>query len=142
MEMPRALRPDRRVARRLAALAVVLLLGLLACSNPAEPGPATVDFLVDVSGERFVLRTSHAETIRLADDNRAGRNSRFPLGPVRAGDGGFNAPWSWHLDPAETRLVELAIELCDGRPSYVETHLADYPTYCPWGARVIDRLTP
>ena len=37
------------------------------------------------------------------------------------------------------RFVELAIEGCDGRPSYVETHQADYSTYCPWGARVVER---
>ena len=97
------------------------------------------DFVVDVAGERFVLRLTDAETIALAEGNRLGRNSRFPLGPLRAGNGGFNAPWTWHLDPSETRLVELAIELCDGRPSYVEEHKSDYPTYCPWGARVVGR---
>ena len=43
----------------------------------------------------------------------------------------------WHLDPDEVRLVEAAIEVCDGRPSYVETHQSEFPTYCPWGARVI-----
>ena len=57
--------------------------------------------------------------------------------PLRRGDGGFNAPWSWHLDPAETRFVEAAIEVCDGTPSYVEAHLAEFPTYCPWGARIV-----
>lgn len=59
-------------------------------------------------------------------------------GPLRRGDGGFNAPWTWHLDPAETRFVEVAIEICDGRPSYVEAHQPDFPRYCPgaptwWG---------
>ncbi len=53
------------------------------------------------------------------------------------GEAGEKAPW--HLDPAETRLVDVAIEVCDGRPSYVERNQSDYPTYCPWGARVIAR---
>jgi hypothetical protein len=61
----------------------------------------------------------------------------FPIGPLRAGDGGFNAPWSWHFDPDEVRFAEAAIELCDGTPSYVEEHLADYPSYCPWAAQVV-----
>lgn len=121
-------------------LGSLLLAGLTAaCSNPAEPAPGSVDFIVSVSGERFVLRLTDPATIQLAEDNRLGRNQRFPIGPLRQGNGGFNSPWSWHFDPAETRLVEVAIELCDGRPSYVERNLADYPSYCPWGARVVDR---
>jgi hypothetical protein len=121
--------------RRLAA-AVALGLALAGCGT-TEPTPAPAEFLVDVSGERFVLRLADEETIRLARERLAGRGMRFPLGPLHRGDGGFNTPWSWHLDPGETRMVEAAIEVCDGRPSYVETHLDDYPTYCPWGARVV-----
>jgi hypothetical protein len=79
------------------------------------------------------------DTIRLAQDNLEGRNTRFPTGTLRAGDGGSNAPWSWHLDPATVRLVEMAIEICDGRPSDVEMHQGDFPTYCPWGARIVAR---
>lgn len=109
------------------------------CSNPAEPTPSVADFVVDVDGERFVLRLTDPETIQLAEDNRQGRNRRIPAGPLRAGNGGFNAPWTWHLDPAATRFVDAAVEVCDGRPSYVDTHQGDYPTYCPWAARVISR---
>jgi hypothetical protein len=29
------------------------------------------------------------------------------------------------------------MELCDGRPSYVEAHLDEFPSYCPWGAKVV-----
>lgn len=123
------------------ALVSLWLLAVVSCS-PAAPDPGVAQFVIDVSGERFVLRTTDPATIRYADDNRLGRNSRFPLGPLREGDGGFNAPWTWHLDPEETRFVEVAIELCDGRPSYVEAHQDDYATYCPWGARVVERLTP
>lgn len=118
-----------------------LVLAAAACGSPTRPGaPAgAVDFVMDVDGERFVLRVTDPETIRLADENIQGLNHRFPLGPLRSGDGGFNTPWSWHLDPAETRLVEVAIELCDGRPSYVQAHQADFPVYCPWGAKVVSR---
>ena len=122
----------------LRTICVVLVLAAVGCSSPTLPAGGA-EFIVDVAGERFVLRLTDAETIRLAEGNRLGRNPRFPLGPLRAGNGGFNAPWTWHLDPSETRLVEQAIELCDGRPSYVEEHQSDYPTYCPWGARVVGR---
>lgn len=126
---------SRTLWRAAALLAVTVLAS---CSSPTAPSGAA-EFVVDVSGERFVVRLTDPDTIRLAEENRQGRNSRFPLGPLRAGDGGFNAPWTWHLDPAATRFVEVAIELCDGRPSYVERNKADYPTYCPWGARVVGR---
>lgn len=126
-----------RGARR-GTLAALLTAAISACANPTEPS-GSADFTVDVDGERFVLRLTDPETIELAEQNRQGRSSRIPLGPLRSGDGGFNAPWTWHLDPAATRFVEAAIEVCDGRPSYVEHHRGEYPTYCPWGARVVGR---
>jgi hypothetical protein len=128
--------------RRIAALLLMItFLAGVGCGSPTAPQPpsGTSEFVIDVAGERFVLRLAHPETIQLAAENLQGRNSRFPLGPLRAGDGGFNQPWSWHLDPEETRFVEVAIEVCDGRPSYVEEHRGDFPTYCPWGARVVSR---
>ena len=135
----RAAGGHRPVARGVL-LALVLAPALLApgCSSPTSPSPAA-EFLIDVAGERFVLRTTHPPTIALAEENLRGGNTRFPIGPLRPGHGGFNQPWTWHMDPEATRFVELAIEVCDGRPSYVETHQADYGTYCPWGAKVVAR---
>ena len=120
-------------------VSAALIAAVSACSGPTAPGALPAQFVVDVVGERFVIQLSDEESIRLAEENMRGGNQRFPIGTLRPGNGGFNAPWTWHLDPASVRFVEVAIELCDGRPSYVETHQADYPTYCPWGARVISR---
>jgi hypothetical protein len=117
---------------QIGALAVLLA----GCGSPSDPSGYT-EFVVEVEGERFVLRALDPETVRLATQNMQGGNGMFPIGPLLRGDGGFNAPWSWHLDPEEVRLTEVAVEVCDGRPSYVEAHLDDYPTYCPWGARVV-----
>ncbi|HET9317971.1 MAG TPA: hypothetical protein VFQ51_20420 [Vicinamibacteria bacterium] len=118
--------------------AVLLLVALLpACSREDDPGEVPAEFVVSAGSETFVMRVTDPETIRLAQEGIAGRNQRFPIGPLLRGDGGFNAPWSWHFDPDRVRMTELAIEVCDGRPSYVEAHLADFPTYCPWGARVV-----
>jgi hypothetical protein len=103
------------------------------------PPPTSADYIVEVGEETFVLRLTDPETIRLASGQMWGENRRFPAGPLRPGNGGFNAPWTWHLDPAETRMVERAIEACDGSPSYVETHQAEFPVYCPWGARIRGR---
>jgi hypothetical protein len=116
-----------------AVLAVAALFG---CTS--EPSPTGAEFVVAVEQETFVVHTTDPETMRLALENVAGGNRRFPLGPLVRGDGGFNAPWSWHFDPDRVRLVENAIEVCDGRPSYVEAHLQDFlAAYCPWGGRVV-----
>jgi hypothetical protein len=123
------------VARLAAALACVVAAG--GCGGTTQATESAADFVVAVGSAQFVLRVSDAETIRLARERLAGRGTGFPAGPVRRGDGGFNAPWSWHLDPAETRIVEAAIEVCDGTPSYVEAHLDEFPTYCPWGAVIV-----
>ena len=120
--------------------AVVSSLAAMACSGPTAPTPAFADFLVDVAGERFVVRIADTETIHQAEESLQGRNQRFPMGALIDGNGGFNAPWTWHLDPASVRFVEVAIEVCDGRPSYVERHKDEYASYCPWGARVVARM--
>jgi hypothetical protein len=128
-------------ARRTLTVAIAISAAALAaaCSSPTEPSTRTVEFVVDVDGERFVIRTSDPETIQLGQANLEGRNTRFPMGTLAPGDGGFNVPWTWHLEPDSVRFVEVAIEICDGRPSYVETHRSDYTTYCPWGGRVVAR---
>jgi hypothetical protein len=118
-------------------LAVGLLAVLPACSSSNGPDDGAAEFVVDVVGETFVIRVTDPRTILLARARLTGGNSRFPAGPLRPGSGTFNAPWTWHLDPDATRMVEVAIEVCDGRPSYVERNQADFPTYCPWGARIV-----
>jgi tagatose-1,6-bisphosphate aldolase non-catalytic subunit AgaZ/GatZ len=121
---------------RRVLLAASLGLALSGCGS--DPGPPS-EFLVAVGDETFAMRASRPEVARLAHDNFLGRNSRFPIGPLLPGDGGFNAPWSWHLDPDRVDMTELAIEVCDGQPSYVEAHRADFEAtgYCPWAARVV-----
>jgi hypothetical protein len=117
-----------------AAAALVTLAG---CGTTG-PSANEADFLVLVGRESFVLRVRDPETIRTARAQLSGENHFFPIGPLRNGNGGFNAPWSWHFDPDAVRLTPLAIEVCDALPSYVETHRDDFPTYCPWSGRIVE----
>jgi hypothetical protein len=119
--------------RAITALGFALLFH--SCST--EPDPPYADFVVQVGAESFLARIADPAEIVRFREAMAGIRSGFPLGLLRSGDGGFNSPWSWHLDPEETSLVEVAIEVCDGSPSYVETHQSEFPTYCPWGARIV-----
>jgi hypothetical protein len=129
---------QRRTRQRSRSTLVALSLGLaLAGCSSTEPDAPFAEFLARVEAESFVVRVTDPGVIAQYREAVAGRRAGFPMGPLRRGDGGFNAPWTWHLDPDNTRLVEAAIEICDGTPSYVETHQDDFPTYCPWGARIV-----
>jgi sterol desaturase/sphingolipid hydroxylase (fatty acid hydroxylase superfamily) len=122
-------------AARLIALGGFFVLG---CSDEGRAARPYAEFLVAVGRETFVLRATDPETIRLAQESFNGRHTPFPIGPLRRGDGGFNAPWSWHFDPDRVRMAEIAIEVCDGQPSYVEQHVEDFlGGYCPWSGRVV-----
>jgi hypothetical protein len=106
-----------------------------------RPTPAQ-EFVIEVEGEQFRLRTTNPATASALDARRRGGTLGVIAGRIVRGDGGFNTPWSWHLDPASIEVPEVAIEVCDGRPSMVQGDL-DYwvdtvRTYCPWAARVYD----
>lgn len=115
--------------------AALALSALTACAS--GPSENEAEFLVTVGQEQFVLRVRDADTIQQARAQLSGRGRSFPIGPLLAGDGGYNAPWSWRFDPDAVRLTEAAIEVCDALPSYVEAHRSDFPTYCPWSARIV-----
>jgi len=73
---------------------------------------------------------------------QAGTSTRaIPGGQILAGPGvaNHNAPWSWHLAPDSIQMADVAAEVCDGRPSIVESLLADYLAlgqFCPWSAQL------
>lgn len=121
-----------------------LLLGFAQSYDAGQSPPSNENrsFTVDVVGEQFVVRATDNQTIQQLIDNYEGKNSMHITGNLVRGDGGFNQPWSWHLDPASMGMAEISIEVCDGRPSYVEEHLDEWlatvgDTYCPWGSRII-----
>jgi hypothetical protein len=102
----------------------------------------TAVFVIEVAGEeqfRLLLEDPEkiAEAKRFMESGRVG----VIAGRLAAGDGGFNAPFSWHLVPASVEFPDVAIEVCDGRPSDVEADL-DYwlntvQQFCPWSAQII-----
>jgi hypothetical protein len=114
-------------------------------TTPPQPVTQIQSFTVEVAGdskERFVVQATDSETIRQLVDNYEGRNSSYHVtGRLVKGDGGFNPPWSWHLDPDSVRMAQVSIEVCDGRPSHVEQDLGYWlgtvKTYCPWSSKVV-----
>ena len=135
-------RPDR-----LLSVAAIILVSILGCESPAAPSPELEGGVVatfDVSGERFSAfitdETAIDRLIRIRNGADIGQipNGRILRGP---GAGGHNAPHPWHLDPEDIQIVDAAIEVCDGRPSFVDANVGYFVDvvgrYCPWGARLV-----
>lgn len=92
--------------------------------------------------EEYRILLTDPEDIAIAERLLAGdpaETRRIPSGRiVRGGDGGVNTGYSWHIDPATVEFAEITIELCEGRPSYVEDGTLSGDQFCPWSAEVID----
>jgi hypothetical protein len=133
---------DHVVAPVITGLAVGITTIILFSFAFTQDGRSqSQSFTIDVSGEQFTLRATDTEAIQQLIDNYYGKNNLHVTGTLVKGDGGFNSPWSWHLDPSSVRMAEVSIELCDGTPSSVEENL-DYwldtvHTYCPWSSKVV-----
>lgn len=96
------------------------------------------------SGETFHVRITDPDVIEEAERLIESEEQRIISAPLRRGDGGFNEPWSWHLDPDSVEFADLTIELCDGCPHMIEEDL-DYwigtvGRYCPWSTELVARV--
>jgi hypothetical protein len=138
---------------RVHVLAALALLG--ACGHSGSTlteregaGVATFQILHPTHDERYLLRTSDPAVIARARAELAkpfAERTLHPNGALLRGDGGYNAPWSWHLADDGWNLVEMSMEVCDAWPGYIEEHLDDWlsqvGSFCPWSSRVEREVT-
>lgn len=137
---------SRVPAFRLSTLATACLL-LAACpGDPAEPDPVeeAVFRIEACEDESFQALIRDPEVIQEAERLIGAGQQRIINGDLRRGDGGFNSPWSWHMDPQTVQFADATIEVCDGCPHMVEEDL-DYwidtvGRFCPWTTRVVERV--
>lgn len=99
----------------------------------------------DVTGELFRVWVTNRSTIdKVLALEGGGSSASIPNGRIVRGPGqaGHNGPWNWHLDPEEIDMADFTIEVCDGRPSYVEANIEEFvdrvQRYCPWSAKLVD----
>ncbi len=99
----------------------------------------------DVVGERFRVWVTNRQTIRDLYALQQGQSTAsIPSGRILRGPGRarHNAPYHWHLDPWDIEMAEVAIEVCDATPSYVEENVDEFVEnvgrYCPWSAKLVE----
>lgn len=117
----------------LALLAIVCALG---CGGSPTPPSRVAVVTFQVGDESFRVQLVGDDQISAARRAQAGSGGRIPDGRIVNGSE-VNRGWSWHL--VDVSFVEVAIELCDGRPSDVEKAGVNFGggRFCPWTARVV-----
>lgn len=126
---------------------VIILLLLLPFAGCADSSLTEADdlprFVLAVNGEQFQVQVADPKEVNALQARLASGEVGVVSGELLPGHGGFNQPWSWHLDPLTVHVPDASIELCDGRPSMIEADLSYWldtvGQYCPWGARVVQR---
>ncbi|HEX6737148.1 MAG TPA: hypothetical protein VF310_02640 [Vicinamibacteria bacterium] len=125
------------MARTLLLVALVASAALLgggcddSSTSPSDVSTATLA----VGSETFRVALTTPQQVAAARAAQGGGRARIPNGRIVAG-AQVNTGWTWHLEDVE--FVEVAIELCDGRPSDVERQGTAFGggRFCPWSATV------
>lgn len=103
-----------------------------------------VHYAIEVIDEEFVVEVVTLAQVDQMEARLASGEQGVISGELAPGDDGYNQPWSWHLVPATVHTADVAIEVCDGRPSMVEDDLEYWlgtvKQFCPWQASVAARL--
>jgi len=123
-----------------------LMLGLLLAGCSAEPdGAAEAVFVIQAcEDQQFRVLTRDSDVIAEAEGLVGEGEERIVNGELRRGDGGFNMPYAWHLDPETVEFTDAATEVCDGCPERIGENL-DYwvdtvGRFCPFSTEVVERV--
>lgn len=119
--------------------------GLAGCGGGATGISSGGTFVMRVGTEQFRVRIDNALLASKARRMMTGIDPhQIVVGQLDRGDGGFNTGYKWHMKPNTISFADVTIELCDGRPSDLESDV-DYwvdtvKQYCPWGGRFISEV--
>ena len=114
---------------RLFAIATLALIAVLANSGGLAPHPSEAAW-------------PGANGLLTAQGHTGTSTANIPISTLLEGPGpgAFNAPYTWHMDPAQVTLTDVAAEACDALPSYVEDNPSQFFLlgYCPWSAELVE----
>jgi hypothetical protein len=120
--------------RRLLVLATIL--ACLSCNDSTRPEETLFVFRDPLTQDVVHLQVTNAETRAQAENLLLTGEGRWALGTPRRGDGGFNAPWNWHIDPESVTFAEVTIEACQTAMSAIDDDLdywINFGQVCIWG---------
>ena len=124
----------RTMTPLIAGLVAALMFG--GCSDATDPDRARFVFRDPGSNSVVRLEITNPAGLDQAGDLLASGAAQWVLGTPRRGNGGFNAPYSWHLDPASITFAEVTIEACQAAASAVADDLdywIGFGQVCLWG---------
>lgn len=138
--------PPRRTAAESAPPTSVILSGSDA-TLATEAAYFNVGFTA--SDETFTIMLTDTARIQEARDILNGTQLQkiHVMGTIVKSPAYYNPSWSYHIAPASIEFFEVAIEVCDAAPEYVEEHLdeacgAFLPNcvWCPWSSVVVEEV--
>ena len=118
---------------------LILVGAILACTGCNDSsGPENVRFVFRDPLTQDVVRLEITNVVGLAQAQTllTSGAAQWALGTPIRGDGGFNAPWTWHIDPASVTFAEVTIEACQTAMSAIDDDLdywIDFGQVCIWG---------
>ena len=113
-----------------------LFLVGVGCSDSSSPEDVRFVFRDPLTQDVVRLEITNSEGRAQAEDLLASGEARWALGTLKRGDGGFNGPWTWHIDPATVTFAEVTIEACQTAMSAIDDDLdywIDFGQVCIWG---------
>jgi hypothetical protein len=113
-----------------------LILAGVGCSDSSGPDDARFVFRDPLTQDAVRLEITNSEGRAQADALLRSGEARWALGTLKRGDGGFNGPWTWHIDPATITFAEVTIEACQTAMSAIDDDLdywIDFGQVCIWG---------
>jgi hypothetical protein len=134
---PRAFELIARMRKLISSLgALAIAVAAASCSDSTGPGVARFRFRESLTSEVIRVAINNVAAEAEATSLLQSGEERWVLGSIRRGDGGFNAGWTWHLDPATISFAEVTIEACQTAASAIADDLdywIGFGQVCIWG---------
>jgi len=127
-----------------SAVAIASVVSAAACTETVGLTQGGV-FVVAVGQEQFRVRIDNALLANQARRMMTRQDQqRIINGELDRGDGGFNTGYGWHMKPATIQFADVTTEVCDGRPSDVQSDITYWvdtvKRYCPWSGRFVSEV--
>ena len=120
-----------------AAFVAAIALSGLSCSDSTDPGTsARFTFRDPLTQDIVRLEISDPQGVDQAEELLGSGVAMWAIGTPRRDNGGFNAPWTWHIDPATVSFAEVTIEACQVAASMIADDLdywINFGQACIWG---------